>query len=235
MDDIKKKLDDLVKNADYLIANPSTIENLKSRGLPIESRFITYKDYLDRIFKDKRKFANSVIDKFPPLNKEIANSTIEALYEEVRECFLLGIPGASITLASILLELSLKYRLFNERLKSDPKSIWSDLEKRNLSYVIKELFNKKIIDNDDKLKLNSFDIGIRNNYAHYKIENMMKDMIIEKLPSINIETGEVIEYYNVKASENQHLWFSGKKVLDKKTIIPVVNFCIGWVNKILLY
>ncbi len=235
MNDIKKKLDDLVKNADFIVANPSTIESMKSKGLPIKSSFITYEDYLNGIFEEKRKLANSVIDKFPVLNKDIANATVQALYEEVRECFLLGIPGAAITLASILLEISLKYRLFNKRLKSDPASKWSDLEKRNLSYVIKELYSKKIISEEDKTKLNNFDIDVRNNYTHYKVENMMKDMVIEKLPSMNIETGEITEFYNLKASDHPHLWFSGKRVLDKKTVIPVVTFCINWVNKIFNY
>lgn len=234
MDDLKKKIDDLVKNADYIVANPSTIDSLKLKGLPIKSTFISNKEYLDKIFKEKRNIADIVIDKFPPLNKKIANATVQALYEEVKECFLLGIPGASITLASILLEISLKYRLYDERLKSDPKSKWSDLETRNLSYVIKGLFKKKVILKKEKIKLIDFDIRIRNNYAHYKIENMLKDIVLEKLPSINVETGETTILYNIKASEYPSLWFTGKRVFDKKLIIPIITFCIDWVNKSLV-
>lgn len=233
MNDIKKKIDKLVKNADFLVASPESIEAMKLHGLSVESKFITYKEYLDKIFHEKRKLADSVVNKFPLLDKSIANATVQSLYEEVKECFVLGIPGACITLSSILLELSLKYCLFKERKKTDPNCKWSDLEKRNMSYVIKALFDKKIITKDETIDLNNFEIEVRNPYAHYNIEKLLKDMIIGKIPSINIETGEVIEHRNLKASEHPHLWFSGKRVLDKKTVISIVTFSIHWVNKIL--
>lgn len=55
MDDIQKKLDELVKQSDLFVSSPETIERLKARGLPIKSVLITYKEYLDKLFAEKRK------------------------------------------------------------------------------------------------------------------------------------------------------------------------------------
>lgn len=97
MDDIGKKLDDLVKNSDLIVSSPETIERIKARGMPIKSVFTIYQEYLDKLFVKKRKDANEIIAKLPHLHSDIANATIQALYEEIKECFILGIPGAGIT------------------------------------------------------------------------------------------------------------------------------------------
>ena len=112
---LKDILNDLAKEGSFIIANPETIKKLKAKGLPFQSKFITYKEYLDKLFREKRKLADEVIGDFPPISDKVAHSSIKSLYEQVRECYALGIFGAAITLASVLLEVSLKYRLYNER------------------------------------------------------------------------------------------------------------------------
>ncbi|MGH7203181.1 MAG: hypothetical protein ACREHC_01915, partial [Candidatus Levyibacteriota bacterium] len=130
-DDVQKKIDDLVKNSDMFIASPETIQELQSRGLPIKSTFTTYSDYLDKLFAKRRGLANELIQKLPRLGDNIANSTVVSLYEELKECFVMGIPGASITLAIILFDFSAKYRLHQERNKRNANASWKPIEDLN--------------------------------------------------------------------------------------------------------
>ncbi len=116
MKDLNDKLDELVKNSDYIISNPDTIKRLKEQGLPIKSVFTTYGNYLDKLFAERKKLASELIKDLPKLNDNLSNGTVSALYEEIKESFVMGIPGASITLSIILLEFGLKHRLYEKRL-----------------------------------------------------------------------------------------------------------------------
>lgn len=232
-DDLKKKLDELVKHADYIVSNPDTLEKMKAKGLPIKSVFTTYNEYLDKLFEEKRKISDSLIKKLPRLDENIANATIQSLYDELKQCFVLGIPGAGITLAVILLELTLKYRLFEERVKSDKNSPWEHIEQLDFTKVVNTLKNQKVISLEEKKELDKFNEETRNPYIHYNIKKLLKDVVATELPSINIETGEVVIHRNVKATDYPHLWFSAKKVRDKQSVESIVNFCIFWGNKLL--
>lgn len=230
MTDIKAKLDELVKNSNYFVASPDTIEQLKSLGLPIKSVMTSYKEYLDKLFEKRRNEANNLIDKLPLLNDKIANGSVSFLYEEFKECFLLGIPGASIVLSILLLDLSAKFRLFEERKNVNSKASWKPIEEMLLREVIIELRNFGVIDDDEEQDLLVFNRNIRNNYLHYNIQKLVKDMILEKLPSFDLKTGETTFMENVKASNYPMLWFSAKKVLDEKSVIIRSSFCVDYTN-----
>jgi hypothetical protein len=231
--DLQKKLDELVKNSDYIVSSPDTIEKLKAQGLPIKSVFTTYNDYLDKLFVTRRKLADSLIKELPILDADIANTTAQSLYEEIKETFVLGIPGAGITLSLILLELSLKYRLFDKRLEDDPNSSWDHIEMLDFTNAVSELYKKKIITKKEKNTLDEFNLNVRNPYIHYNIKKLVKDMVLSELPAVNVETGDVTIHRDVKPSNYPHLWFSAKRVLDKKAINQYVGFCINWANKLL--
>jgi len=231
--DIQKKLDELIKNSDLFIASPNTIEQLLTKGLPIKSVFTTYKEYLDGLFTKKRQFANELIEKLPHLDESIANSSVTSLYEELKECFVMGIHGASITMAIILFDFAAKFRLHKERQKKNPNASWKPIEDLLLKEVIIELREHEAITEEEKLELLGFNKKIRNNYLHYNIQKLVKDMILSELPSVNVNTGEVTIQRDVKPAERPYLWFSAKKVLDKETVVDRVTFCVGWVNKFL--
>lgn len=233
MTNLKDKLDELAKNSDFIVSSPDAIERLKAQGIPIKSTFITYKEYLDKLFEEKRKVAEKLIEDLPRLDERIANATIQSLYDEIKETFILGIPGAGITLSLILLELSLKYRLFNKRLEDDPNSKWDYIEQIDFTKTVNALRNKEIISPKEKKELEKFNLEVRNPYIHYNIKKLIKGMKITKLPSINIETEEVTIHHNVKPESNTYLWFSAKRFLDKKLIKSYAGYCIGWANKLL--
>lgn len=232
-DDIQKKLDEMVKNSDMFIATPDVIKNLQEKGLPIKSVLTTYQEYLDKLFAERRKIANEFVDKLPHLDEGVANGTITSLYEELKECFVMGIPGASITLAIILFDIAAKFRLFDERKKENPKTSWKPIEDLHLREVIIELAGYSVITEDEKMELLEFNKEIRNNYLHYNIQKLVKDMILGELPSMNVDTGVVTIERNVQPAERPYLWFSAKRVLDRKTVILRVDFSIKWVNKFL--
>lgn len=138
-DDVQKKIDELVKDSDLFIASPDTIAHIQKKGLPIKSIFTTYQEYLDKLFAEKRKRANELIEKLPHLDDGIANSSVAALYEELKETFVLGISGASIVLAILLFDLAAKFRLHKERVKKNANASWKPIEDLYLKEVIFEL------------------------------------------------------------------------------------------------
>lgn len=237
MDEKDKKLEEilnkLAQNSSFISASPETIAKLRERGLPIKSTFTTYREYLDKLFAEKRRIADEMINKFPSFSDKIAHSSVKSLYEEIRECYALGLFGATITLSVVFLELGLKYRLHRARMKHDPSSSWDIIEKINLTQTINGLRKLDIITEEDKRALDDFNVTIRNPYAHYNIQKLVQDLMITELPVVKTETGEVEVLKNVKIVEKPYLWFSGKKFLDKKTVDPILGFCVGWINKVL--
>lgn len=233
MNDVQEKLDELVKQSDLFVSSPETIERLKAKGLPIKSVFTTYSEYLDKLFAEKRKNADELVSKLPHLDEKIANATIQALYEELKECFVLGIPGAGITLSVILLETALKYRLYDERLKLDPKSKWDHLEQIDFTKTVNDLVKRGVLSKKEKKELDAFNLNTRNPYIHYNIKKLVEDMRLGELTSVDIETGKVTVLKNVKPEDYPSLWFSAKRVRDKKAISSIVSFSMSWVNKML--
>lgn len=233
MNDVQKKIDELVKNSDLFIASPETIESMKKRGLPVKNTFQTYDEYLDELFKKRRAQATELIKHIPLLDESIANATVKSLYEEFKECFVMGINGASIVMAILLLDLSAKYKLYEVRKIKNTQASWKPIEDLLLAEVIKELRIYEAISDGEEKSLLAFNSKIRNNYLHYNIQKLVKDVIAGELPSVNVETGELTIEKNVKAAERPALWFFAKKVLDKQSVVDRTIFCIKWVNKFL--
>lgn len=230
---LKEKLDEMVAYSDYIVANEETIERMQQKNLLAQSTFISYEDYLDKLFKEKKEHARELIKNLPLLDEKLGSATASALYNEFRECFVLGVNGAAITLAIVLLDYATKHRLFEEKRKLIPKVEWKSVEGLQLGDTIKKLKELKAITEDEKAQLLLFNSKVRNNYIHYKIRELIKDMVIFELPSINIYTGEVTVYKNVDVKTMSHLWFSAKKKLDRDTVSDISKFCINWVNRLL--
>ncbi len=230
---LKEKMDELVANSNYIVASPDTIEKLQKRNLPIQSTFVSYEDYLDKLFKEKREKAGDLIKNLPLLDEKLGSATAEALYNEFRECFVLGVNGAAITLAIVLLDYASKHRLLEEKKRITPDAGWRSVEDLPLGDTIKKLREVSVISKEEEAQLLRFNSEIRNSYMHYKIRELIKDMVIFELPSINIHTGEVTIHKNVDVKTMPHLWFSAKKKLDAKTVNELSTFCIRWVNRFL--
>ena len=229
---LKKQLEELAKDATFIIVNPKTLEKLKAEGFPIESKFITHKEYLDKLFEEKRGNAEEIIKNFPPASENLANASIKSLYEEIKECYAFGLFGATITLSVILLELSFKHKIYSERKKSNPSASWKEIEKLSFTGTINSLKKLGKITEDEKKELDKFNIEIRNPYIHYNLQKLVNGVFIDRVPEANIETSKVKILKNVDVVKNPHFWFSGKKFRDKREVCQILQFCIGWMNKI---
>ena len=104
-ENIRKKLDELSKGADTIIANPDDIEKLKDQGLPM--RVVPSKT-IPELFQER---LNSAVDiaKYLPTLPDRLPPAIKSLYQEIRECILFGLNGAAITLSGNLIEFTLKH------------------------------------------------------------------------------------------------------------------------------
>lgn len=234
IDNINDKIDELITESSSIVASPETFEQLKKKGLKIESTFQTYEEYIEKLFDERKKFAKQVIYQLPRLDDNLHNSTIRSLYDEIKECFVLGIPGAGITLASILLELALKYRLFDKRRSADKNAVWEHIEQLDFKKTVNQLTKLSVINKKDKKELDRFSDEVRNAYAHYNIQKLVNNMIISELPILDVNTGKVVIKKDVNPKDNPALWFSAKKVMDQKTVVGIVGFCIGWTNTLLV-
>lgn len=217
----------------FIVANPKTIKELKARGLKFESKFISYEEYIEKLFLDRKKVAREMMGRFPLLSANLANASVKALYEEIRECYAFGILGASITLAVILLELALKDRLFRERQKHNPNYKWDEIEKINFQATIKGLRTLQIISKDEERYLNDFNLSVRNPYIHYNLKKLVENVITSELVNVKTTTAEKQILKDVRIKDYPYLWFAGKKFLDKEQANRTLNFTIGWVNQIL--
>ncbi len=232
-EELKVLFDKLAQNADYLISNPETIETAKNTGLAIKSKFIKNEDFLEELFESKKKLSQELIKELVQIDQSIANSTLHSLYEELREAFVLGIFGSSITLALIYLELGFKYRLYAKRKDSDPNASWDAIEQMDLKATVQALYRANLLTKEQKEELEEFNTEVRNKYIHYNIKAIVADMVLTELPAVNLVSGTIEVHKNVVASEMPIVWFSAKKVKDKKTAPRIVNYCIKWVNEIL--
>ena len=155
------------------------------------------------------------------------------MYEEIRECYALGLFGAVITLSVIFLELGLKYGVYNEKEKHNQNSLWEDIEEMNFRATIKSLRKFGKISEPEKKELDKFNLEVRNPYIHYNLKKLVNGVFAEKMPTVDTKTAEVKILERVDIARHPYLWFSGKKFRDKKEVDNVLNFCIGWVNKVL--
>lgn len=229
---LKDILDELSKQGNYIISNPSTISQLRDKGLPIKHTFVTFEEYIEKLFNEKRKNALELVKQLPQLDDSISSGVIADIYEEIRSSYALGIFTSTIVNSILLLEFAMKDRLYSERLKHDPNSAWEDLEKFDMDSLIQQLAKRKIITKKEKEQLVDFSINFRNPYFHINIQKLTKGVIITRLPQINVETQEVIELKNVEMSKHKFLWFAAKRFFDKYNVIGVVNFCVQWTNEL---
>lgn len=229
---IKAQFDKFAQNADYLIASPNSLENAKNMGIAIESKYISNDDFLDELFRNKKTLSQSLIQQISQIDHKIANGTLRALYEELRETFVLGIFGAAITLALIYLELGLKYRLFAKRNEADPNTKWDSIELLDFKATVQSLSKFNLLTKTQKAELDKFNSEVRNKYIHYNIKAIVSNMVLKELPALNLETGKIEIHLNVNAAKMPAVWFSAKKVKDRTLAREIINYCISWVNKL---
>ena len=95
--DIEKIMEELAKEFDRIIVNPETLEELKNRGILFD---VVSSPTIDELFEQRRIKAKENAVRLPTL-PECFPPSIQALYQEIRECIFFGLNGAAITMSSL--------------------------------------------------------------------------------------------------------------------------------------
>lgn len=232
---IQEEIDKLIKSGNtVLVASPETIRELQLAGAPIKSSFITYEEYLSNLLKNKQKDAITYLKQVPKLDRTIADSVVLEMYEEIRSSYALGFFSSTIVNSIFLLEYSMRSAIYEKRLQTDPNAKWRDMENVAMKRLIAQLKKYDLINQDEFVKLNSFNDNLRDPYLHINIQELTEGIEISELPSFNVKTGETIILKDVKATDHRFLWFSAKRFFDKHHVQFVMDFCIGWTNRLLM-
>lgn len=232
-DELKRIMDSLAKGATHLVASPEVIEKLKQMGLPIESRFIPYEEYVETLYAERKKDAVDRLRKLPKIDESIADSVVANILDDIRASYAFGVVSSSITSAIFLLEYAMRARIFEETIRTNPNFKWSKLEKMTMGPLINELARLKVITEEQKAKLLSFKTTIRNPYLHANFRKLAEGIVVQKLPGVNVHTGKTVEMKDVDVAENRYLWWAAKRFFDKFWVQPVIDFCFEWTNTLL--
>ena len=222
MDNIKEKLNRLAEDSDKIIANPQTIEKLRSQGLPIKD---IPSPTISELFDQRKELALEVAAYLPPLPEGLS-VTIQTLYQEIRECIFFGCNGAAITLSGILIEFMLKRVAYAKESGGsqnyDPK-IWDEYEDMDLSSAINRAKRVGVLDSIMAKRIHAFRKDIRNPYSHYNIQKITEHVIAQNVKVVNTETGEH-EERDLEARENPSIQTVVKPIVDKHNVLTVFHF-----------
>lgn len=221
-DDIEKIMEELAKGANRIIVNPDTLETLKKQGVPFD---VIPSQTIGELFDQRKEKAYSVAGFLPNLPKELP-PTIQALYQEIRECIFFGLNGAAITMSSILIEYVVKHATFIAEAggyeKADPKS-WDEFENIELAPAINRAKKAGLLDSKMAKRLHSFRKAIRNVYNHYNITKITKNVIARKVQRLDVNTGKV-EEIDIEAKDSPMIQAQAKPIMDEHNVLPVFHF-----------
>ncbi|MDY6863032.1 MAG: hypothetical protein SV062_08585 [Thermodesulfobacteriota bacterium] len=212
--DIQKIMEELAISSDKIIVNPSTLEELKSQGIPFD---IVPSPTIDELFEQRRIKAKENAPLLPILPEGLPPS-IQALYQEIRECIFFGLNGAAITMSSILIEYAIKYATHVKESgghdSGDPDK-WDEFEEMELSPAINRAKRAK--------RLHSFRTTIRNPYNHYNIKKITKNVAAQKVKRLYVHTGQV-EEVDIEAENSPMIQTQAKPFMDEHHVLPVFHF-----------
>jgi len=219
---IRKKLDELSKGADTIIANPDDIEKLKDQGLPI--RVVPSKT-IPELFQER---LNSAVDiaKYLPTLPDRLPPAIKSLYQEIRECIFFGLNGAAITVSGNLIEFTLKHATYVKEVGGYQKydsTKWDEFETIEFGSAINRAKIADLLPSKMAKQLQSFREDIRNPYSHYNIKKITQDVIAGKVKRINLSSGE-IEEVDIPAKDSPMIQAQVKPWVDQQRVLDVFHF-----------
>ena len=220
--DIEKIMEELEGDSDRIIVNPTDLEELKKHGVPFD---VIPSPTIEQLFEQRKQNAFSKGKKLPSLPQGLPPS-VQALYQEIRECIFFGLNGAAITMSSILIEFVLKHTTFIKESggyeKADPIK-WDEFEEMELSSAINRAKKAGLLDSKMAKRLHSFRVTIRNPYNHYNIKKITQNVVAEKVKHLDLKTG-VMEEIDIAAKDSPMIQAQAKPIMDEYHILAVFNF-----------
>ena len=220
--DIENIMEELAKGSDKIIVNPETLEDLKSQGIPFD---IIPSPTIGELFDQRKEKAYLKAPQLPSLPQGLPPS-IQALYQEIRECIFFGLNGAAITMASILIEYVIKHTTFIKESggykDADPQK-WDEFENMELAPAINRAKRAGLLDSKMSKRLHSFRKTIRNPYNHYNIKKITKNVVAKKVRRVDVSTGNV-EEVDIEAENSPMIQTQAKPFMDEYHVLPVFHF-----------
>jgi hypothetical protein len=220
--DIENIMEELAKSSDRIIVNPKTLEDLKSQGIPFD---IIPSLTIDELFDQRKEKAYLKAPLLPSLPQGLPPS-IQALYQEIRECIFFGLNGAAITMASILVEYVLKHTTFIKEsggYKGTDPQRWDEFENMELAPAINRAKRAGLLDSKMAKRLHSFRKTIRNPYNHYNIKKITKNVVAEKVQRLDVNTDKV-EEIDIEAQNSPMIQAQAKPFMDEHHVLLVFHF-----------
>lgn len=226
MNDINQFLSNLVKGSTHIIASPKTIKDLIAQGakfdLPTNK---TTEELIVDLFENRKKQALElkIYEKFPPI-PNIPVPTIKSLYDEIRECILLGLNGAAISLSAILVEYALKnaiVRFHHGHVYN--KLEWDRVESIEMNEAINEAKSLGILNSIWFKILGEFRDDVRNPYLHYNIKKITRKVVAGKTKRTDLKSGQTTEQ-DIPAEDNPIVWTLAKKFVDREYVLHAFCF-----------
>lgn len=226
MNDINQFLSNLVKGSTHIIVSPKTLKDLIAQGakfdLPSNK---TTEELIVDLFEARKKQALElkIYEKFPSV-PNIPVPTIISIYDEIRECILLGLNGAAISLSAVLVEYSLKNAIvrFNYG-HTYNKQEWDRVEDMEMSTAIAEANKLGILNNIWLKVLNDFCDDVRNPYLHYNIKKITRKVVAGKTKRTDLNSGQTTEE-DILAEDNPVVWTLAKKFVDREYVLHAFCF-----------
>lgn len=228
---MEKKLEDLLselaENVDAATLSPTTVARLKERGIHIpETPKRTLEESINLIFSKERKERALKVAKNLPEPPDMAVPSIQLLYNEIRECIILGLNGAAITLSGVLVEYVLKYATYKVEMggfaKYDPDKA-DEFERVTLGPAIDRAAKAGLLESQHVDKLRVFKDTYRNPYNHYNIKKITANYYVENVAILNTKTGEV-ETKDIAAKDDPVIQAQIKPHVDADNVLHAFAF-----------
>jgi hypothetical protein len=230
-EEFKKKLEKVTKNSTTMVASQITMDIMGKKGEKVEEKFIPYEEYIDELFNKKRAVALQLVTPMPKMRTDIGNSVLHSIYEEIRDSLTLGMFPSAIMHSILLLEYAMRIKVYEERQKTDPNANWKGVASLKIRQLTTPLSNAGVITKEEKNDLDNFNDKTRNPYMHINIYELTKDVKLDAT-SVDIVKEEIKLMKNLPVTDKPFLWFAGKKKYDAMNVLPIMEMCVGYVNKI---
>ena len=224
MNDIKQKLDSWVAGTNTIVASPDTIKKLQNQGLDFKT--IPAKT-LDELFAEKKKAADERVPLLPPIPEELdLPHAVKSLYQEIRECIVMSLNGAAITLCGNLIEFVLKHVTFIKEqggYQNYDSDKWDTFEEMDLSAAIGRAKKNRLLESKMSKRLAEFRADIRNPYSHFNIKKITQHVVARKVKVVDIVSGAE-DIRDICAKDDPSIQALVKPKVDSRNVLNVFRF-----------
>lgn len=230
---LKKSMDEASKTNTVIVLKPEDAEEMIKKNIGVKKTFTPYSEYIMKLYQERIELGFKLLHKLPQLDEKTGSAVVTQIYGEVRESLAFGFPSSAILNSMLLLEYALRLRLFNKFQENDKTFEWRRMEQMNFKALISRLRGQGIFDKNELKELGEFNEDYRNTYLHMNIAKMAYGQTIP-VDRINIKSGKKEKIDNMKLEESPFLWFAAKVKFDRDHVFEIIDFCVGWTNKLLV-